>query len=47
VRSEVDLDDVMAVLAMLDGALAAVADHSRRRAAASRALDLLLDGLRS
>jgi hypothetical protein len=38
---------VMAVLAMLDGALAAVDDHGQRGQAASRALDLLLDGLRA
>jgi AcrR family transcriptional regulator len=45
-RRELDLDDVMAVLAMLDGALAAVDDQRERGKAASRALDLLLDGLR-
>jgi AcrR family transcriptional regulator len=47
VREELDLDDVMAVLAMLDGALAAVDDHQGRGQAAARALDLLLDGLRA
>ena len=47
VRSELDLDDVMAVLAMLDGALAAVDEHRERPAAAARALDLLLGGLRT
>jgi AcrR family transcriptional regulator len=47
VRRELDLDDVMAVLAMLDGALAAVDDHQERPAAATRALYLLLDGLRA
>ncbi len=47
VRPELDLDDVMAVLAMLDGALAAVGDHDQRDQAAERALGLLLDGLRA
>jgi len=47
VRRELTLDDVMAVLAMLDGALAAVDDHDHRGPAAQRALDLLLDGLRA
>ena len=46
-RSELDLDDVMLVLAMLDGALAAVDDPAHRGPAAERALDLLLDGLRT
>lgn len=47
VRPELDLEDVMSVLAMLDGALAAVADQSQRNDAAARALDILLDGLRA
>lgn len=47
VRRGLDLDDVMAALAMLDGALAAVDHHEERAAAATRALDLLLDGLRA
>jgi AcrR family transcriptional regulator len=47
VRGEIGLDDVMAVLAMLDGALAAVDDHDQRGPAAERALELLLDGLRA
>jgi AcrR family transcriptional regulator len=46
-RRELDLEDVMAVLAMLDGALAAVDDPGERGQAASRALDLLLEGLRA
>ena len=46
-RRGLDLDDVMAVLAMLDGALAAVDDHALRGQAANRALDLLLGGLRA
>lgn len=47
VRREVDLDDVMSMLAMLDGALAAVDDQHERGMAASRAVDLLFDGLRA
>ncbi len=47
VRDEVDLDDVMAVLAMLDGALAAVGDQDERVEAADRALDVLFNGLHS
>ena len=47
VRDELDLDDVMTVLAMLDGALAAVDEHRERPAAAARALELLLDGMRA
>jgi AcrR family transcriptional regulator len=45
-RRELDLDDVMAVLTMLDGALAAASDRRRRQRAAARALELVLDGLR-
>lgn len=47
VRGEVDLDDVMSILAMIDGALAAVDDQGERGRTASRAVDLLLDGLRA
>jgi len=46
-RRELELDDVMSVLAMLDGALAAVDDQGGRSRAAARALDLLFDGLRT
>lgn len=47
VRPELGLDDVLSVLAMLDGALAAVDEHAERGEAAARALDLLLAGLRA
>lgn len=47
VRGEVDLDDVTSILAMLDGALVAVGDQGERSQAATRALDLLFDGLRA
>jgi AcrR family transcriptional regulator len=47
VRGELDLDDVMAALAMLEGALVAVADQGQRETAAARALELLFDGLRA
>ncbi|MGD9737297.1 MAG: TetR/AcrR family transcriptional regulator [Solirubrobacterales bacterium] len=47
VRGQLDLDDVITALAMLDGALAAAEEHRDRGPAASRALDLLLDGLRA
>ncbi|MBS1878480.1 MAG: helix-turn-helix transcriptional regulator [Actinobacteria bacterium] len=46
VRPQLDLDDVMAVLAMLAGALAAAGDERQRGEAAARALDVLFDGLR-
>jgi AcrR family transcriptional regulator len=47
VRPGLDLDDVMAALAMLEGALAASDERDDRDAAAARALALLLDGLRA
>lgn len=47
VRRELELDDVMSVLAMIDGALAAIEDQRRRGEAADRALALLLSGLRA
>jgi AcrR family transcriptional regulator len=46
-RAELDLDDVMTVLAMADGAFAAASDQDERERAAKRAYDLVLDGLRT
>jgi AcrR family transcriptional regulator len=45
-RPELDIDDVMAVLAMVDGAFAAAADQAKRERVAKRAYDLVLNGLR-
>lgn len=45
-RRELELDDVMSVLAMIDGALAAVGDQRERGEAAGRALEVLFEGLR-
>jgi AcrR family transcriptional regulator len=44
-RPELDLDDVMTVLAMVDGAFAAASDRAEREQAAKRAYDLVLTGL--
>jgi AcrR family transcriptional regulator len=46
-RRGLDLDDVMSVLAMIDGALAAVGDQRERDRAATRALEVLFVGLRA
>ncbi len=46
VRGELKLDDVMLVLAMIDGALASAADHHQRQRSAKRVLAIVLDGLR-
>jgi AcrR family transcriptional regulator len=47
VRRELDLADVMSVLAMIDGALAAVGDQGERGEGADRALEVLFEGLRA
>lgn len=47
VRAELRLDEMMVVLAMIDGALAAAADHRERQRSARRALAVVLDGLRA
>lgn len=45
-RADLDLDDVIPLLAMIDGALSAVRDRKERDRAAARALQVLLDGIR-
>jgi hypothetical protein len=45
VRRDLTVDDVMLLLAMLEGALRREADPAGRAAAASRVLALALDGL--
>jgi AcrR family transcriptional regulator len=45
VRSELDADDLMLVLKMINGALVGVSTTAERTEAASRALDVALDGL--
>lgn len=47
VRAELRLDDMLVVLAMIDGALAAATDHQERQHSAKRALAVVLDGLRA
>jgi AcrR family transcriptional regulator len=46
-RPGLDLDDVMTVLAMADGAFAVAADQDEREQAAKRAYDLVFNGLRA
>jgi AcrR family transcriptional regulator len=47
VRADLSLDDVMIVLAMIDGALASRADRDGREEAATRAFEIAMDGIRS
>lgn len=46
-RPGLDLDDVMAVLAMVGGAFAAASDQAGRQRSAKRAYDLVLNGLKT
>jgi AcrR family transcriptional regulator len=47
VRADLTLDDVMLVLSMIDGALAARSDRKSRKQAAAQAFEIVMDGLRS
>jgi AcrR family transcriptional regulator len=47
VRTDLTVEDLLVVLAMVDGALASVAERTEREAAATRALQIALDGLLS
>jgi AcrR family transcriptional regulator len=44
-RSDLTLDDVIPLLAMIDGALSAVEDPRAREATAARAVEVILDGI--
>jgi hypothetical protein len=45
VRQDVTLDDVLLVLAMIEGVLSKESDPTRKTAAATRALALIVDGV--
>jgi AcrR family transcriptional regulator len=45
-RRDLTLDDVIPMLAMIDGALSAVSDRAQRQAAAERALEIIGAGIR-
>lgn len=47
VRPDLTIEEVMLVLSMVDGALAAQADRQGREQAAAQALQIVIDGLRS
>jgi AcrR family transcriptional regulator len=46
-RPDLNLDDVIPLLAMIDGALSSVEDQRAREATAARAVEMLLDGVRA
>ncbi|HVW46525.1 MAG TPA: helix-turn-helix domain-containing protein [Solirubrobacterales bacterium] len=45
-RADLEVGDVIPILAMIDGALSAVTDRKERERAAARAITIILDGIR-